>query len=708
MRGRRLLPILVLLLAFQPAAGLISPPGTAVMLDGTRSALRRGAATLYPVRIDRRAVENSTRLGTLRLPSTGTAPVSARFVRIERHPDGNWTWIGKVDSASGEQSVVLTFGDHATFGVIPQKSGPALSIDTRHGKSWLVEGETPRQASLPARSDALIPPRRPATGTGKAVAAPAQAKATGSARPMIDVLVAYTPSLVSFYGSPSAAQTRIAFMESLANQAYVDSQANVRIRVVAKLLLDDPIPDNWNLIYLITEPSTEPVKVKIDQWRRRYGADLVSVVRGIEAIRDNGSYGWVNGYHGNAFDPVNGFSVIGDEGPGVAGADFVFAHELGHNAGCHHEDGGDGEYGAYVFSRGYRGVSDSDQGFGTIMATRLPSQVRLGLFSNPRLTNCMGRPCGVAGFSDNARSLTTAAPAVGAMIASASRTSDLDGDGRSDVLWRNSQTGSNVLWRGASPASGQYLTRVADFSWKVVGKGDFDGDGRADVLWRNSSNGSNVIWNGGHSATATAVAGVTDLAWQVAGVGDFDHDGRADILWRNMATGTNAIWLSANRATQRAVVGVSNLDWRAAGIGDFNGDGSADIFWRNRSTGINTIWLSADHATHQSVLGVTNQSWQVAGIGDFDGDGQSDLFWRNADTGVNTIWKSGNAATQQAIAQVANQAWQPASVGDFDGDGRSDLFWRNRANGSNAIWPAADSAATRPLDGINLDWNVQP
>src|SRR5205814_118372 len=74
---------------------------------------------------------------------------------------------------------------------------------------------------------------------------------------------------------------------------------------------------------------------------------------------------------------------------------------------------------------------------------------------------------------------------------------DFSGDGHSDVLWRNTLTGENYLYpmNGTQILAGEgYVRTVADPNWTVAGIGDFDGDGKADILWRNTSTGQNYIY----------------------------------------------------------------------------------------------------------------------------------------------------------------------------------------------------------------------
>jgi plastocyanin len=281
---------------------------------------------------------------------------------------------------------------------------------------------------------------------------------------------------------------------------------------------------------------------------------------------------------------------------------------------------------------------------------------------------------------------------------------DFNGDGRSDILWRNRSTGANVIWLSANSATTQTVLAVST-AWQVVGSGDYDGDGRADILWRNSSTGSNSIWRSANHLTPQAVTGVTNLAWAVVGSGDYNGDGRADILWRNGSTGANAIWFSANSTTAQTLHTVPTA-WGVVGSGDYNVDGRADVLWRNFSTGSNSIWRSANPLTPQTVTGVTNLAWAVVGSGDYNGDGRADILWRNGSTGADAIWFSANSATAQALRTVPT-TWRVVGSGNYNGDSRADILWRNFSTGSNSIWRSANPLTPQTVTGVtNQAWVV--
>jgi hypothetical protein len=300
---------------------------------------------------------------------------------------------------------------------------------------------------------------------------------------------------------------------------------------------------------------------------------------------------------------------------------------------------------------------------------------------------------------------------------------DFNGDGKADILWRNTATGENYLYlmNGKTIAGEGYLRTVPDQNWKVAGIGDFNGDGRADVLWRNSATGENYIYlmNGTVISGEGYVRTVADQNWQVAGVADFDGDGKDDILWRNGATGENYIYLMNGTviSAESYLRTVADQSWLVAGVGDLDGDGKADIVWRNSATGENYAYFMDGLAIKPSegyLRTVGDLNWRIAGVADFDGDGADDILWRNAATGENYLYPMKGRAiksTEGYVRTVADTQWQLKGTRDYDGDGKADILWRHAASGENYLYPM-DGTTIKPAEGYlrnvaQPDWQIQ-
>ncbi|WP_405842093.1 FG-GAP-like repeat-containing protein [Streptomyces sp. NBC_01518] len=116
---------------------------------------------------------------------------------------------------------------------------------------------------------------------------------------------------------------------------------------------------------------------------------------------------------------------------------------------------------------------------------------------------------------------------------------DITGDGRPDLIARNTSTGDVYLYKGTS--AGKLSARVKLYAnWKtykkVVGVGDLNGDGIGDLLAQDKSN-TVYRYYGTGKGTFTARTKLF-TAWggsynTVVGVGDITGDGKADLVSRD-------------------------------------------------------------------------------------------------------------------------------------------------------------------------------
>ena len=265
---------------------------------------------------------------------------------------------------------------------------------------------------------------------------------------------------------------------------------------------------------------------------------------------------------------------------------------------------------------------------------------------------------------------------------------DLNGDGKGDILWQNSD-GTAAVWllNGATVGGGNTVGNPGSASWHAIATGDFDGDGKADILWQNSD-GTPAVWlMNGSTVTGGGIPGTNPgPAWTVLGAADFNGDGKADILWR-ASDGSIAVWLmNGSNLTGGAVAGNPGAGWNYKATGDFNGDGKTDILFQNTNGSV-AIWLmNGASLSGGAVVGNPSGTWQVKAAGDFDGDGKSDILFQDA-TGQVAIWQmNGTTIAGGGIAGTnPGTAWTVKQAEDVNGDGKADILWQ-AADGSPAAW----------------------
>ena len=287
---------------------------------------------------------------------------------------------------------------------------------------------------------------------------------------------------------------------------------------------------------------------------------------------------------------------------------------------------------------------------------------------------------------------------------------DVDGDGKTDLVWRHTNSGITAIWllNETAIASSSFPGGVS-LVWQIAGVGDVNGDGMADVVWRNGTTGTVAVWlMNGHTITSVGFPGSTPTDWEIAQIGDVNGDGKADLIWRNTSDGNTAIWFMNGAAiASSSFPGGVSLAWQIVGVDDVNGDGKADVIWQNSTSGTVAVWLMNGFTI--GAVGFPASvplEWNLEGSGDVDGNGTHDLFWRNTSTGAVLVWLMNGAS----IGQSGNVASLPTDVeihqvGDTNGDGRPDLILRNTTTGEVSVLLAGGGSGSPGT--VPLQWEIQ-
>jgi len=740
-------------------AGFAALPdrGDLVAADHTRKVRKAGAYTFHPVSLSESHALNAIGPGReLVITGPDGQPIRLAYERHVEHEDGNWTWIGR---ARDGRDAVVTFGEKAVFGSIPNGDGAPLRLNIAAGKAWMIETDNKMIAASasvgakPREPDALLlrlPSGEP-LALGRNAAASAPAALTAEASPVVDVLVGYTSGFASRLGGASQAMTRVNFLVDITNQAYSTSQVPGRIRLVHAMQVAYPdATANDTALYELTGFSCDttpcgeiPIPAALQVLhtaRNTYGADLVSLVR-VFSDPENDSCGvaWLNGGNRQVItsgDELGGMSVVSDSSGtvypdnGYFCREETFAHELGHNMGSAHDrdtsDGDDNilqddEYGRYDYSFGYK--TDATQGnFYTIMAYGDSGQNSYRVFSNPRITFCGGRACGVTGAADNAQSLTNTMPIIATFRATVvsgytyAVRNDFNGDGKSDLMWRNGTAISpNLAWswmNGTTRSANMNTTLNA--AYRVVATGDFNGDGKVDLVWRSGSASQLLFWmsNGGTSFTGAWLTGL-GTGWNVTGAGDVNGDGKTDLLWSydTYQAGNFQYWLMDGPMFTSKVSLTMGSGYRLVTAGDFNGDHKLDILWQSGTTNNYRMWVRSGSGFTGTSFAGPGTGWAVVGAGDVNNDKKADLVWYLQQNVASNFryWVMNGATKVSQKSYTQNAGYSAVALGDYDGNGQLDIVWRAGQSTTLRMWRNfGGTNLAGDVTGYGTGWTVVP
>ena len=297
------------------------------------------------------------------------------------------------------------------------------------------------------------------------------------------------------------------------------------------------------------------------------------------------------------------------------------------------------------------------------------------------------------------------------------RVGDFNGDGLTDLLWWDPDTNRITIWfmdGGSVKEVSEPLEGLDISQWLLIGAGDLNGDGVSDILWWNPETGEVLFWyppsNPGETPRSTFQVISTPCAETMSGnmvlsyLGDIDGDGRDDILWRDYAGGEVTLWLMGEDGQPQFVgppipvdEGLATgdgpaisgaLNWQVGGLADADGGGT-DVIWKNALDNSLATWamdgpVIAGVVPENRGLGL---DWRLAGLGDLDGDTLADLVWQNETSGAVQAWlmQNGLFGQERGIVEGSAEAakWRVKAVGSFRRAGYDDVYLKHSE--SNAV-----------------------
>jgi len=329
---------------------------------------------------------------------------------------------------------------------------------------------------------------------------------------------------------------------------------------------------------------------------------------------------------------------------------------------------------------------------------------------------------------------------------------DVNGDGRTDLIFNHRDANSNDVAVALGQAGGTFATPGAMVSppnapaqgWSAfdLHTGDFNGDGKTDLVW-NERDTANVVYvalaDGSGGWTFEAPQEQLKSNWPGYGlyVGDLNNDGKADLIWNKTNAGPNWVYTALSNGdgtfaldTTLQVIGPSGWTPYHTVVADVNRDGKADLIWNITSGNeVNRTYtaLSAGDGRFGSLNGGYDHptpccwgGYQTL-VGDLNRDQVPDMMWFIATGSITFLHRAlgtGTGALTFATGQDLTGAlgvgpWT-ALRGDVDGDGAADLIVYRLTTTTNTVGvergtapSGAVSAGPNPLQvsPISANWN---
>jgi hypothetical protein len=269
---------------------------------------------------------------------------------------------------------------------------------------------------------------------------------------------------------------------------------------------------------------------------------------------------------------------------------------------------------------------------------------------------------------------------------------DFDQNGSVDLVLENTNSTNVVTWamNGTNVLATNRVITPSPYqpgcTWRVVGVGDIDRDGRTDLLWEDTNSTVLAFWTMNKTSptsykTVSKTAGImtwpdgTNLVYvgtgtRICALTDFNYDGHPDLVvqWTDTNTYNAGVWFMKDtmpngQCTWFQPTPGPGYPWKVVGTGDFDGNGKVDLLFQNQNSSTLGLWfmdgITLKGSPNLNIGSPDQTNWVVVATGDFNHDNKVDIAFQDSNQDIHLWLMNGtNRVTSLALVPSRLQGYE--------------------------------------------------